>query len=434
MGKQQLIATVTTGENEDLVQRVRNNYPRARQLDMIAEAHAAHSNGRHRLWQDEQTGVILFLEREASGQSATGAPKLHQIPLRSAACPRVLADLMAPTLARLSSPADSYRARSEADRDIGALVQLFRVQLARMRTEYAVPDGLVQAIHALVERAGDEQQTTRRTAFLGWYLEHTYGDHRDGHERAEQDLGCDFEEGINTDLDYEFVARMIRAWSAYRERIRSKVPPPLLEDVPSGRGFGRKNLHWFYEFRALGRHLTEQQILQLRAELPWAEVTSDRLVLDQWSDLTEHPVFPSARQIVSRYFDAGLHFRQNGSRTLWLRIPAALADQVAPFTDGFGVTSTIVDDSLVLELHRQEEDGQGSYLYYDPRPWLEELLPLQGDLAVGDVRAPAIAWRAANESLSFTTASKRPPMPDGLDEDGLSPQLHALIRLLEEVP
>ncbi|MFF4069690.1 hypothetical protein ACFYZ1_03540 [Streptomyces chartreusis] len=175
-------------------------------------------------------------------------------------------------------------------------------------------------------------------------------------------------------------------------------------------------------------------MLELRAKLPWADVTSDRLVLDQWSDLTEHPVFPLAHDIVSRYFDAGLHFRQNGSRTLWLRIPAALASQITPFADGFGVTSTIIDDSLVLELHRQEEDGEGTYLYYDPQPWLEELLPLQSDLATGDVRAPAIAWRAANENLSFTTASKRPPMPDGLDEDDLNPQLHALIRLLEEVP
>jgi hypothetical protein len=437
MGQEQqhrLIATVTTGDAEELVQRVRGEHPGARELDRIAAAHAADSGGWHRLWLDEQVGVLLFLKCVASGNGAANGPKLHKVSLRSASCTRVLADLTAAVLARLASPGDSYRARPEADRDIGALVQLFRVQLARMRTEHADRAELVQAIHAQVERAGDEQQTARRTAFLGWYLVHAYGDHRDGHERAERDLGCDVEEGINTDRDYEFVAQTITYWAGYREHIRSEVPQPMLEGIPSGRGLRRQDRHWYYEFRAVGRHLTEQQMLELRAKLPRAEVTSDSLVLDQWSDLTEHPIFKSARETVSRYFDAGLHFRQNGSRTLWLRLPVVLAQQIAPFEDRFGVSSTIVNDSLVLELHRQEEDGEGSYLHYDPRPWLGDLLPLRGDLAGGDVRAPAIAWRAANETLPFTKPTERPPTPDGLDEDELNPQLHALIRLLEESP
>ncbi|MFE7270915.1 hypothetical protein [Streptomyces sp. NPDC057623] len=433
----QLVATGGAGDADDLERRVRSGSPGARELDKITAAHAADGGVRHRLWLDEENGALLFLERAASGDGTAGELKSRRIPLRSAACTRVLTDLTAAVLERLAGPADGYRGRPEADRDIGALVQLFRVQLARMRTEHSDPADLVTAIHAQVEGARDEQQAARREAFLGWHLERAYGDDRDGHERAERDLGYDIELGVNTHLDSEFVSRTITAWSSYRHGIRSAVPRPELDRVPDEKRRGRRDLHWYYEFRTLGRHLTERQVLELRAELPRADVTSDSLVLDQWSDLTEHPVFGAAGKIVSRYFDAGLHFRQAGSRTLWLRLPAGLAPRIAPYEDGSGsgVRTTIVGDELVLELHRQEEDGAGTYLYDDPRPWLEELLPLRDDLAAGDVRAPAIARRAADEEgYRDPSAPERPPVPDGLDEDELTPQLHALVRLLEEIP
>lgn len=437
--QRQLIGTGATDDADDLVRRVRRESPNARELDKIAAAHAVHSGVRHRLWLDEKAGVLLFLERAPSGNRAGGGAELHQIALRSVSCTTVLADLTATVLARLAGPADSYHARPEVDRDIGALVQLFRVQLARMRTEHPDRAELVQEIHAQIGRAGDEQQAARRKAFLGWYLEHTYGNDADAHEQAAQDLGCDFEESINTHLDDEFVADTIMDWGWYRRAIRSHVLPPMLDGVPSDSGLRRGDRHWYYEFRALGRQLTEQQRLELCAELPQADVTSDSLVLDQWSDLTEHPIFTLGDKVISRYFDAGLHFHQSGSRTLWLRLPAALAHQIAPYEDdhGFAVETTIVGDDLVLRLQRHAEDGESSYLYDDPRPWLEELLPLRVDLTGGDLRALAIARRAASETLAlFTKTSKpdRPPMPDHLDEDELNPQLNALIRLLEEVP
>lgn len=59
---------------------------------------------------------------------------------------------------------------------------------------------------------------------------------------------------------------------------------------------------------------------------------------------------------------------------------------------------------------------------------------IRDDLAGGDLRGLAIAWRAANETLLFSEASQRPPMPEELEEDELNPQLHALIQLLEEIP
>lgn len=436
--QRQLITGGATGDADDLVQRVQDEHPNARELDRIAAAHAAHSAVRHRLWLDEKAGALLFLQLAHSGNGTDGGARLHQIPLRSASCTRVLTDLTATVLTRLADPADSYRTRPEADRDIGALVQLFRVQLARMRTAYPDRAELVQEINAHIGRAADEQQAARRRAFLGWYLQHAYGDDADAHEQAERDLGCDFELDINTHLDIEFVAGTIMHWASYRDRIRSKVPPPTLDKIPSEKRRRSGDRHWYYEFRTLGRHLTKQQRLELRAELPWANVTPDSLVLDQWSDLTAHPIFTLGDKVASRYFDAGLHFSQEGSRTLWLRLPAALALRIAPYRDehGWAVETTIVGDDLMLRLHRHEEDGELSYIYDDPRPWLDELLPLRDDLAGGDLRAPAIAWRAANETLAFTRVPKpdRPPMPDGLDEDELTPQLHALIRLLEEIP
>ncbi|MFC5219615.1 hypothetical protein [Streptomyces coerulescens] len=428
--------TGTVGDADGLEQRVRDENPSARELDKIAAAHEAHGGLRHRLWLDEQAGRVLFLEHPEAGSGPAHGRTLHEIPLRSASCTRVMVELTSAALARLASPTDSYQDRAEVDRDIGALVQLFRVQLARMRTEHTDPARLLRAVHAQIGRADGEEQAARRTAFLGWYLKHAYGDRPHAHDEAERDLGCDIEQGINTHLDARFVARTIMDWQWYRDRLRSQVPLPQLNEVPSDKKLRQGDLHWYYEFRTLGRHLTERQMLELRAELPWADVTSDCLVLDEWSDISEHPIGTRADEIVAQYFDAGLHFDQNGSRTLWLRLPATLADAIAPYQarHGWAVRTTSAGDDLVLELHREESDGAGSYLYYDPSLWLEELLPLRDDLAAGDVRAPAIAWRAANENFSFTKAETAPPMPDGLDEDELSPQLHALIHLLEEIP
>ncbi|ULR53934.1 hypothetical protein [Streptomyces deccanensis] len=436
----QLIATGMTGDADDLVRRVRGENPSARELDKIAAAHASHSGVWHRLWLNEQAGVLLFLERAASGNGATGGLKLHQIPLHSTSCTRVLTRLTAAVLARLASPADSYQGRPEArpdvDRDIGALVQLFRVQLARMRTDYSHPNKLWEAVHAQIERAGDEQRATLLTAFLGWYLENIYPDDVDGYNQAERDLGYDGEEGPACGyIDPRFEAKAIRDWRRYRHKVRYKAPQPKLESVPSERHRRRRgNKHWYYEFRALGRHLTEHQMLKLRAKLPGADVSSDSLVLDQWTDWNEHPIFGTEDELIPQYFDAGLRFSQEGSRTLWLRLPATLAHQIAPYEDRLAVTTTIVGDDLLVKLHRLEEDGELSYLYHDPRPWLEELLPLRDDLAGGDVRAPAIAWRASNVTRAYTEAPEWPPMPDGLDEDERSPQLQALVRLLEETP
>jgi hypothetical protein len=395
--------------------------PGARELDKIAAAHAAQDGEvGHRLWLDEQAGALLFLE--------SAAAQLQVIPLRSADCTRVLADLTATMQHRLANPAKSYHTRHEADRDIGALVQLFRVQLARMRTEHSERAQLAQEIHTQVGRAGNEQQATRRKAFLGWYLEHAYGDDNDAYERAAQDLG--------SDADYRFVARTIMDWAWFRSRIRCRALPPLLDKVPDEWERRRGDRHWYYEFRTLGRQLTEQQKLELRAELPWANATDDTVVLDQWAQSFGHPIFGLADKLISQHFDAGLHFHQEGSRILWLRLPASLAPQIAPYQAGrdWAVHTTIFGEDLVLKLHRLEADGENSYEYYDPRPWLEELLPLREDLIRGDLRALEIAWRAANVTLAYTKSSKRSPMLDGLDEDELSPQLHALTRLLEETP
>lgn len=428
--QQQFVAAGAVGDADALARRVREENPGARELEKIGSAHAAPAGVRHRLWLDEPAGVLLFLEHAVPGDGAAGGVKLHQIPLRSASCAQALTRLMAAVLARLASPADSYRARPEVDRDIGALVELFRVQLARMRTEHADRPGLVKAIHTQIGRAGDKQQAARRAAFLGWYLKGAYDNDQDNYEQAECDLGSDIDRDVSRTRR---AWRAVRDWERYLYDLRHAVPQPQLESVPTD-GMRRGKMHWYYEFRTIGRHLTDQQMLELRAALPWADVTSESVVLDQWSHWAEHPVAGSASEIVCRYFDAGLRFSQEGTRTLWLRLPNTLAPQIAPYEGTLRVASVIVGDDLVLELHRDEADGELSYLYADPRPWLEDLLPLRADLADGDIRAVAIAWRAFYVPHPYTEAVDQPPMPHGLDEDELTPQLHALVRLLEEIP
>ncbi|WP_019629770.1 hypothetical protein [Actinomadura atramentaria] len=386
------------------------DHPAARRLDRLD------ADGRYRLWLDQDAGLLPVLDTESG--------RAYRLAVTDPAAARLVAGLTRPVLERLAAP--RYRARAEADRDIGALVNAFRVQLARLRAVHRDRAALTRAVRAQIGRAADEAQAVRRTAFLGWYLARTddAGDAADlGHDPGGED-GSD---------------AAIRDWYRYRERIRATVLPPQLspQEIPRRRGPGE--FHWFSDMRLLdGRTLTERQMLELRAELPYAHVEPDRVVLDEWSRPAEHPIFNRSDEIIAKYgFDVALNFIQWGLRGLWLRVPAALADRLAPYAGEYGlaVSARPAGDALLVRLNRQEEDGENSYERYDPRPWLDELLPLRDALVAGDLRAPYIAWRARETVFGRPRRGRpQPPVPPLLDEDELTEPLQALIRLLEEVP
>jgi hypothetical protein len=78
----------------------------------------------------------------------------------------------------------------------------------------------------------------------------------------------------------------------------------------------------YYEFQALDRPLTQQQVSKLRAYSSRAQITPSSFVNEyNWGDFKGDP-----RQWMERYFDAFLYFANWGSRRFMLRLPTKLLD------------------------------------------------------------------------------------------------------------
>jgi hypothetical protein len=169
----------------------------------------------------------------------------------------------------------------------------------------------------------------------------------------------------------------------------------------------------YYEFRAIDRPLTQQQIAELRS-------LSSRAEIDAHSFVNEYSygVFRgNPDKLMQQYFDAHLYVANWGTNTVAFRLPRSLVDVTAfkPYFDGEFNELTVKDDYVVAFFRSELEGGEG---WIEGSGMIEDLLPLREELLAGDLRALYIAW------LSAVTAEYRveddaekvwePPVPPGL--------------------
>ena len=106
-----------------------------------------------------------------------------------------------------------------------------------------------------------------------------------------------------------------------------------------------------YEFLALDRRLTAQEMAELRSISTRAEITPTRFWNEyQWGDLKADPA-----KLLARYFDLHLYFANWGTRRLMFRLPVAAVDLDAlrTYAPGGPVTLTTTGEHAVLDLDRK---------------------------------------------------------------------------------
>jgi hypothetical protein len=165
-----------------------------------------------------------------------------------------------------------------------------------------------------------------------------------------------------------------------------------------------------YEFVALDRPLTAQQMAELRAISTRAEISRTRFWNEyQWGDLKAAPA-----KLMERYFDAHLYFANWGTHQLMLRIPKARVDRksLKPYFVGRNAAPlTSIGDHLLLDLSSDtdepeyDEQSQGS---------LAALSPLRAELMSGDLRPAYLAWLLAVAADDIYDDAEEPPVPAGL--------------------
>ena len=178
----------------------------------------------------------------------------------------------------------------------------------------------------------------------------------------------------------------------------------------------------YYEFQALDRPLTQEQISELRAYSSRARITPSSFVNEyNWGDFKG-----DERQWMERYFDAFLYFANWGSRRFMLRLPTKLLDPktAASYCAGQNFSCRQKDDHIILSFESELED----YEWEEERSWLASLVPIRSDLMRGDHRALYLGWLLAVQSREVPDDAPEPPVPPRLGE--LSASLDCLADFL----
>jgi hypothetical protein len=184
----------------------------------------------------------------------------------------------------------------------------------------------------------------------------------------------------------------------------------------------------WYEFLALDRPLTAQQMAELRKVSSRAEISSTRF----WNEYNFGDLKADPAWLVERYFDAHLYFANWGTHRLMLRLPATRIDVGALepfFVDEGAVRVTRGDEYVVLEMTSDTEEPE----YDEGTPsTLAELSPLRAELMRGDLRPLYLAWLLAVEQGDVEDDAPEPPVPAGLAT--LSPAQEAMVDFLRIDP
>jgi hypothetical protein len=114
----------------------------------------------------------------------------------------------------------------------------------------------------------------------------------------------------------------------------------------------------YYEFRAVDRPLTTEQILELRRYSSRAEITATTFSVEyNWGDFKGDP-----RRWMEQYFDAFVHLANWGSRWLMLRIPNYVlnAEILSEYCGDDYLSFDIENKNLILSFRTDDEHGEWS--------------------------------------------------------------------------
>ncbi len=166
----------------------------------------------------------------------------------------------------------------------------------------------------------------------------------------------------------------------------------------------------YYEFQAIDRPLTEQEMRKLRAYSTRATITPTRFVNHyEWGNFKGNPAV-----WMEKYFDAFLYLANWGTHELMFRLPRRVLDLAAAkqYCRGEAATARAKGDFVILEFSSDDEEGGDGD--DDGSGWLSSLIPLCADLAGGDCRMLYLAWLLCVQAGELDDETAEPPVPPGL--------------------
>jgi hypothetical protein len=167
----------------------------------------------------------------------------------------------------------------------------------------------------------------------------------------------------------------------------------------------------YYEFQAIDRPLTREEMRTLRGISSRATITPGRFVNEyNWGSFRG-----DAFQLMERYFDAFLYFANWGTHELMLRLPLRVldAETAGLYCPGDLASSSVRGDHVILAFSSEDE---GDEWLGEDHGVLASILPVRAEIASGDHRALYLAWLLYALTEGAEDEETEPPVPPGLGE------------------
>jgi hypothetical protein len=180
----------------------------------------------------------------------------------------------------------------------------------------------------------------------------------------------------------------------------------------------------YYEFRAIDRRLTKQEIAELRTYSTRARITPTSFV----NEYSFGDFRGDEDAWMEEHFDAFIYLANWGTHIFKLSLPARALDLATArlYCAGPYVASVREKNGkLIFTFVSQEEGGDG---WVETKGVLASLMPVRADLARGDLRALYLAWLLRAQDGDLKDGALEPPVPVGLAQ--LSPALESFAEFL----
>jgi hypothetical protein len=186
----------------------------------------------------------------------------------------------------------------------------------------------------------------------------------------------------------------------------------------------------YYEFLAIDRSLTEDEMAALRALSTRATITPVCFINEyHWGDFKGDP-----DKLMQRYFDAHVYVANWMTAIFMVRLPIdALSKETAkameePYILDFKATKT----HWIITWSLEESENYDRFGMEDGRGWMARLVPVRDELLRGDLRSLYIGWLAVMAGEMMDDDELEPISVSGLGT--LTAAQQALAEFLEVDP
>jgi hypothetical protein len=165
----------------------------------------------------------------------------------------------------------------------------------------------------------------------------------------------------------------------------------------------------YYEFQAIDRPLTAEQIEELRSFSTRARISATTFV----NEYSYGSFKGNADAWMQEYFDAHLYLANWGTHVLMLGLPARLLGEkvAAPYCVGHSASVSEKKGKVVLSFLSEDEEGGG---WVDGAGHLGPIIGVRAELERGDLRALYLGWLLCSQNEELGDDDLEPPVPPGL--------------------